>query len=181
MSEHEGNRITRLTKLAEEVPPQHIATVRELVQKECEVDGRSQQTLVERANIMMAAAGVGIALLVGFSKEGSVDTCTEKTFLIIALVLAVLCAAIVLFSIKVFEAPIVMPNETLFAAHVPRTIKEEAAFARHHECQVAVAYAEIRIGLEAAHHTRATRLLWAQVCFFLYLIAAGCFALSIPL
>lgn len=181
MSKDDGGRIAELTKLAGEVPPNHIKTVRELVQKECEGDVRGHDALVGRANTMMGAAGVGVALLVGFSKEGSVDTCTEKALLIIALALAVLCAGIVLLSIKVFDAEIVMPNKTLFAAHVPRSIKEEAAFERYHECQVAVAYAEIRMGLEATHQVRATRLLGAQWCFFLYLIAASCFAVSIPL
>jgi hypothetical protein len=68
---------------------------------------------------MLAAAGVGLALLVGFSKEASVITATEKILLVASLSFAILTVALVLVSVKVRLSLTVMRNTTLFGGNVP--------------------------------------------------------------
>jgi hypothetical protein len=167
--------------LAADVPACHARTVRELVQKECDADSRGHDTLVSRGNAMLGAAGVGLALLVGFSKEASVDTTAEKSLLVTSLFLAILTVAFVLLSVKLRLSHTVMRNTTLFGGNVPLNIESEPEFKRQHELQVALAYADARIEYEKTYFWRAKWLRNAQFAYLAFLFSAGCFAVSLPM
>ena len=184
--------LAELTKLAEDVPPKHARTVRELVQKEYENDIKSHDGLMSRGNTMLGSTGVGLSLLVGFSKEGTVDTGNEQSLLMIALALALLSVVLVLFSLRLRGAATVMPNLMLFGDGIPasdssaaadptKADEQELRFTRHHELRIALQYAVLRIELEHRHRRRATWLRVGQVAYVGFLLAASGFAVSIPL
>lgn len=184
--------LAELTKLAEDVPPKHARTVRELVQKEYENDIKSHDGLMSRGNTMLGSTGVGLSLLVGFSKEGVVNTSKEQSLLVIALVLALISVVLVLFSLRLRGAATVMPNLMLFGDGVPasnssavvdptKSDEQELRFTRHHELRIALQYAVLRIELERRHRRRAAWLRFGQLAYVGFLLAASGFAVSIPL
>lgn len=67
--EEKLGELARLRRALEVTPNDHVRvrTIREIAPKECEADLKANDALLMRGNQLLAASGVALSLLVGFS------------------------------------------------------------------------------------------------------------------
>jgi hypothetical protein len=169
--------LAELQALAGRVPDGQAGVVREIAQKECEADVKAHDALITRGNTLLAASGVAVSLLIGFSKESVVDTCVERTILVMALVAAAVAGLLVLISIRPIAARTSMENRNILGSTLTEGDKDWAA---KHELSLALAYIDIRMAHAKRHKTRVECLRAAQFTYLVFLTLITAFGIAIP-
>lgn len=154
--------------------------VREVVQKEFEADVRAHEALISRGNTMLSATGVGVSLLVGLSKELAINTCAERTLLVVALAMASGAMLAVVLGLRIKDGAPTINNKNIAGDPVAESGDPEA-WAHDYETQLAVAYFRARIELRDRHALRATVFAFAQLVYLLFLGAVCALGIAIPL
>jgi len=171
--------LAELRELAARVPSVQARVVREVAQKECEADQKAHDALLTRGNTLLAASGVAVSLLIGFSKESVVDTDVEKSLLVVALVAAVAAAILVILSIKPFAAASSLNNRTIVGNKVLE-VASETNWQRDHELCMALSYLDVRITLAERHQKRSSCLRAAQWAYLVFLGLVTALGIAIP-
>ncbi|HEX4452181.1 MAG TPA: hypothetical protein VH143_14995 [Kofleriaceae bacterium] len=182
MSDPEAGRgeLAALQERAKLIPAECAATVKEVAQREAEVEARAHDGLLVRGNTLLAASGVALSLLLGLSKDIGTKTGCQKLFLVGALALTVLAGLLVLIGTRLVKTEVSMKNATIMGAHIPEdtTAKD---WPRAYALSLALAYCEHRMNLKDRHNKRGNLLRVAQWSYFGFLLFASLFGFSVIL
>jgi hypothetical protein len=168
----------KLRTLGKRIPTEQVRSVRELAQKEYDTDLKSQDTILSRANTLLASSGVAVGLLLNLSKDGYINSISEWSLLSLTLIIAVLAVGFALYTLKASKTKTFMQSESILGEAISES-KDPKLWQRDHEISLAVKYLIIRDELSNRNHHRAKNIFIAQILYLLFILMASSLGLTI--